>query len=167
MNGSRRKTSAILAGALCGAVTVDARACGELMLRSLGTMRFHAFVTKHPAAILLYAADASGKRPNPTDARLHDALERAGHKVNLARGQDELGRALADSRYDVLIAYADDMARASGQIAKVGHEPALIPVLDATAANEREMRERYPRLVTGNFNALLKAIEQAMTGAKA
>jgi hypothetical protein len=29
------------------------------------------------------------------------------------------------------------------------------------------MRERYPRLVTGTFNTLLKAIEQAMTEAKA
>jgi hypothetical protein len=166
MNGSRRRTSAMLVVALCGATT-HAQACGELMLRSLGAMRFRAFSTKKPATILLYSSEAAGKRPAATDAKLHDALERVGHKVTLARGQAEFEEALAGKRYDVLIAYADDIGRAFHQMAKAGHDPALIPVLDATAANEREMRERYPRLVTGNFNDLLKAIEQAMTAARA
>jgi hypothetical protein len=166
MNGSRRRTSAMLVVALCGATT-QAQACGELMLRSLGAMRFRAFATKNPATILLYSGDAADKRPAATDTKLHDALERVGHKVTFARGHAELGEALAGKRYDVLIAYADDIARAFDQMAKAGHEPALIPVLDATAANEREMRERYPRLVTGSFKDLLKAIERAMTAAKA
>jgi hypothetical protein len=166
MTGSRRTASAMLVVALCGATT-HAHACGELMLRSLGAMRFRPFSTKNPATILLYSGQAAGTRPAATDTRLHDALERIGHKVEVARGQAELDAALAANRYDVVIAYADDITRASDQLAKAGHQPALIPVLDAAAANEREMRERYPRLVTGNFNDLLRAIEQAMRAARA
>ena len=167
MNGFRTKTSAILVVILC-LIAADTQACGELMLRALGTMRYHAFVTHNPAAILLYSGDAASgsKRPAATDARLHDSLEKVGHKVSLARGPGELGQALAAHQYDVIIAYADDMAGATSQIAKATREPMLIPVLDS-ASNERQMRERFPRLVTGNFNDLLKAIEQAMSTSKA
>lgn len=167
MNGSRLKTAAILVVALC-LLAANAQACGELMLRSLGAMRYHAFVTKHPAQILLYAGEAAAadKRPGATEARLHDSLERVGHKVSLAHGHGELGQALTTHQYDVIIAYADDMAGATTQIAKASREPMLIPVLDP-ASNEQQMRERFPRLVTGNFNDLLKAIEQAMSPSKA
>jgi hypothetical protein len=152
--------------ALCLPAT-DVRACGELMLRSLGAMRYHAFVTRNPAAIVLYSGEAANnKRPAATDARLHDGLESVGHKVTMARGPGELGHALTANRYDVIIAYADDMVAASDQIAKASREAALIPVLDS-AAHEREMRERFPHLVTGSFNDLLKTIEQVMIARKA
>jgi len=163
MNASRRNTSATLVVILYAAVS-QARACGEVMLRALGTMRYHAFVTHNPATILLYSDDPTGnaKRPAATDPRLHDNLEKVGHKVSMARGAGELGQALAGNRYYVIVAYADDMLSVTRQIAKATPEPKLIPVLD-NALNEREMRERYPRLVTGTFKDLLKAIEQAMT----
>lgn len=167
MNASRRNTSALLLAALCGVAAPEARACGELMLRSLGAMRFHAFATRNPATILLYTGAVASRWPESVNARLHDSLEKVGHNVHQARGPGELGSMLAASRYDILIAYADDMLSASAQIAHAARDPALIPVLDAAAPNEREMRERYPRLVTGGFSALLRAIEQAMTPAKA
>ncbi|WP_213955409.1 MULTISPECIES: hypothetical protein [unclassified Variovorax] len=163
MNALRRKTSAVLVVTLCAAAS-RAQACGEVMLRALGTMRYHAFVTHNPAAILLYSDGPAGnaRRPAATDARLHDNLEKVGHKVSMARGSGELGHALAQNHYDVIVAYVDDMLAATGQIAKAAPEPKLIPVLDE-ASHEREMRARFPRLVTGNFNDLLKAIEQAMS----
>ncbi|SEB08559.1 hypothetical protein [Variovorax sp. YR216] len=163
MNASRRKTSAALVVTLCAAAS-QAHACGEVMLRALGTMRYHAFVTRNPAAILLYSDDPTGnaKRPAATDPRLHDNLEKVGHKVSMARGTGELAHALAEHRYDVIVAYADDMLGATDQFTKATPEPKLIPVLDKES-NEREMREHFPRLVTGNFKDLLKAIEQAMS----
>jgi len=168
MNGFSKKTSAMMAMAMAVCLAaVDAQACGELMLRSLGAMRYKAFVTHHPAAILLYSGDAAGnsKRPGANDARFLQGLEKVGHKVSTARGPDELGQALATHHYDVIVAYADDMVRATSQIAKASREPALIPVLDSPS-NERQMRERFPRLVTGSFNDLLRTIEQAMSTQK-
>ena len=167
MNASRRKASAMLLAALCGTAAPEARACGELMLRSLGAMRFHAFATRNPASVLLYSGAVASQWPETVNAKLHDGLEKVGHDVPRARGPAELGQMLAAGHYDILIAYADDMLSGSAQIARAAREPALIPVLDASAPNEREMRERYPRLVTGGFGSLLRAIEQAMTPAKA
>jgi hypothetical protein len=163
MNLSRRKTSAGLALALCAAAS-QAQACGEVMLRAVGAMRYHAFVTRNPASILLYSGDVAGnaKRPPATSATLHDGLEKVGHKVTMARGAGELVQVLAVHRYDVIVAYCDDMVSATSEIAKATPAPKLIPVLDR-ASNEREMRERFPRLVSGNFMDLLKAIERAMT----
>jgi hypothetical protein len=167
MNGSRRNVSAVLLAAL-GSAALEAHACGELMLRGLGTMRFHAFASQTPANILLYSvvAAANSKVPAATDARLHASLKRVGHKVTLARGAGELEQALSTGRFDVMIAYANDMLAAKTQIANASPEPTLIPVLHELAS-EHEMRARYPRLVTGNFKDLLRAIEHAVGPAKA
>jgi len=167
MNGSRRKASAMLLAAL-GSAAMEAQACGELMLRGLGTMRFHAFANQTPASILLYSASVATNSalPAATDARLHNGLKRVGHKVQAARGAGELEQALSTGRFDVMIAYANDMAAAMTQMTNASRAPTLIPVLH-DLASEREMRERYPRLVTGSFKDLLRAIEQAMNPAKA
>lgn len=166
MHASRRKAAAMLIASMCGIAVPEARACGELMLRSLGAMRFHAFTTRNPATILLYAGPIAMKWSEAVNAGLHAELEKVGHNVHQAKGMGELGQMLAAGRYDVLIAHADDMFGASGEIARAAHGPALIPVLDASAPNEHEMHERYPRLVTGGFSSLLRAIEQAMPSVK-
>jgi len=135
------------------------------MLRSLSTMRYHAFVTRNPADILLYVGDDSlSKRPPGTSARLHAGLERAGHRVSEVQGPAALEQALGARNYDVIVAFSDDMVSVVGQTAKTAREPALIPVLDS-AENERQMRERFPRLVVGNLNDLLRTIEKTMKAA--
>jgi len=155
---SSSKTSAILVVAIC-LTAQEAQACGEVMLRALGTMRYHSFVTAHPAEILIYSGNSAAKRPQANGAKLHADLEKAGHKVRVAQGPDELAKALAAHRYDVLVAYADDMVNIVNQIAKASREVALIPVSDG-GADEAEMRARFPRLVGRDLNDLLKAIEQ-------
>jgi hypothetical protein len=160
MNSSHIKTSTVLVVALCLFAT-DAKACGEVMLRSLQTMRYHAFVTRHPAAILLYSGDGGTGRPPGLASKLHDGLEKAGHKVSMARGPDELANALAAHSYDVVVAFADDLVAVTSQITKTSREPTLIPVLNE-GADERQMRARFPHLVSGDFKALLKMIEQSM-----
>lgn len=160
MNASHTKASAILVVAVCLTAT-DVNACGEVMLRSLDTMRYHAFVTHHPATIVLYSGDAGVTRPSAEGMKLHNRLERAGHKVIMVRGPDALATALAAQRYDVVIAEASDMVSVSTLLAKSSRQPTLIPVLGRDS-DERQMRERFPRLVTGDLNDLLKAIEKAM-----
>ena len=160
MNASNVKTAAILIVAISLSAT-EAQACGELILRSLGTMRYHAFVTRHPAQILLYAGDGVVKHPPEYDTKLHDFLEKAGHKVLIVRGPEELAKALAAHHYDVVVAPAEDIVSVTSRTDNKSGEPIWIPVLD-NAKDERQMRERFPRLVTGSLNDLLKAIEQTM-----
>ena len=160
MNTSNKSASAILMVALCF-TTMEAQACGEVMLRTLGAMRYHPFVTKHPAAIVLYFGEAGLKYPPEYAAKLHDSLEKVGHKVLIARGADELAQALAAHHQDLIIAYVDDMDRVATQITKGSSTPALIPVLDSGARNERQVRERFPGAV-GSFREMLRTIEQSM-----
>jgi hypothetical protein len=163
MNAFSKKTSAILVLALCF-TAIDAQACGEVMYRMGGALRYHAFITRHPANILIYSGTSSQQYLSADGAKLHDNLEKAGHKVTIATGPDELAKALAAHPYDVIIAYAGDLDSVTAQIAKASREPALIPVIDRSAPNEREMRERFPRMVNedANLNQFLKVIEQSM-----
>jgi hypothetical protein len=124
-------------------------------------MRYHAYVTHHPAAILLYSGEAVVDHPPADLVKLREKLEKVGHKVGVARGPDELAKAMAARHYDVLIAVASDMVNVTSQLAKASREPTLIPLLDR-GGDERQMRARFPRLVDGNLNDLLKAIEQSM-----
>ena len=160
MNASKVKTAAILAVVIFLSAT-EAQACGELILRSLGTMRYHPFVTRHPAQILLYAGDGAVKHPPGFEVKLHGFLEKAGHKVVIARDPEELAKALAEHHYDVVIAPGDDMVSVTSRTTKESSEPIVIPVLN-NGTDDRQMRARFPRVVTGNLNDLLKAIEESM-----
>lgn len=164
MNAFSKKSSTILVLALCF-TAIDAQACGEVMYRMGGALRYHAFITRHPANILLYSGPAESQHfASGNNAQFHDNLEKAGHKVTVAHGPDELAQALAAHQYDVVIAYAGDLDSVNSQITKASREPALIPILDRSAPNERQMRERFPALVTedANLNQFLKVIEQSM-----
>jgi hypothetical protein len=158
MKPSPMKTSAILVVALCLTAT-EAEACGEVMLRTLDTMRFHAFVTRHPASILLYSGEGTAHPPTQAN-KLHDGLEKAGHKVSMARGPDQLAKAIAARKYDVVVAYADDLVAVTTQIAKASREPTLIPVLSG-GADSAQMQARFPHLVNDDLGELLKTIEQS------
>jgi hypothetical protein len=159
MKPSPIKTSAILIVALCLSAS-EAEACGEVMLRTLDTMRFHAFVTHHPASVLIYSGD-SAKHPPAQAGKLHDGLEKAGHKVSVAHGPEQLAKALAARKFDIVVAYADELVAVTTQITGASREPTLIPVLDG-GADERQLRARFPHLVSGDLNELLKTIEQSM-----
>ena len=162
MNAFSKKTSAILVLALCF-TAIDAQACGEVMYRMGGALRYHAFITRNPANILVYAGTATQQHASTND-KFNENLEKAGHKVTVAHGPDELAKALAAHPYDVIITYAGDLDTVTNQIAKASREPALIPVIDRSAPNERELRNRYPRMVNedANLNQFLKVIEQSM-----
>ena len=163
MNALRWKTSALLVLASCLSA-INAQACGELTSRMGGALRYRAYVTHHPAAILVYVGPASQQHFSEDGTKLHDSLAKAGHKVTLAKGPAELSQALAAHAYDVIVVYAGDLDSVTTQIAQASRDPALIPVIDRNAKNERAMRERFPRLVDedANLNQFLKLIEQSM-----
>jgi len=144
--------------------TTAAHACGEVMYRMGGALRYHAFITRHPAEILLYAGPLGPQHSDAERTKFHDNLEKAGHKVTVLTDPDALPQTLATHSYDVIIASAANMDVISAQIPKASREPTLIPVLRRDASDETEMRARFPRLVTedANLNQFLKSIEQSM-----
>jgi hypothetical protein len=141
----------------------DAQACGEVMYRMGGALRYHAFITHHPAQILIYDGDAA-RQAQGANGQFRANLERAGHKVTVVNSPDALATALAAQPYDVVITYAADLPAISQQIAQVAHEPSLIPVF--RSSDEEVVRERYPLALNddANLNQFLKTIEQTMKG---
>jgi len=150
--------------ALCAAIGAgaasQAQACGEVMYRMGGALRYHAFITRHPAEILMYA-DAAMLQPSAHVDEFHHNLEKAGHKVTVIYKPEALSQALATHRYDVIITYAKDLPAINAQLAHVEREPSLIPVLQG---GDDEMRKQYPLALNENadLNQFLKTIEQTM-----
>jgi len=68
----------------------DAQACGEVMYRMGGALRYHAFITRHPAEILLYNGTAAQQAATADSQRFHENLEKAGHKVTVVDGPEAL-----------------------------------------------------------------------------
>lgn len=140
----------------------DAQACGEVMYRMGGALRYHAFITRHPAQILLYSGTAAAQAASAEHDRFHENLEKAGHKVTVVDNPGALAQALAAHPYDVIITYAADLPEIKAQLAQVAHEPSLIPVFQHNDADAQ--RSQYPLALNEdtNLNQFLKTIEQTM-----
>ena len=140
----------------------DAQACGEVMYRMGGALRYRAFITHHPAEILLYVGSPSKGAAGSDESNFHHNLEKAGHKVTMIDSPEALGKALATHPYDVIIAYAADLPAINTQIAHVAHEPSLIPVFQR--GGDDSLRKDYPLAINedANLNQFLKTIEQTM-----
>ena len=156
----------VIAIALCAAIgasaTSQAQACGEVMYRMGGALRYHAFITRHPAEILLYADKASDAQPSAHRDEFHHSLEKAGHKVTVVDGPESLSQALATHRFDVIIAYATSLPTVNAQLAHAQREPSLIPVFQR--GGDEAARKQYPLALNedANLNQFLKTIEQTM-----
>ena len=139
----------------------NAQACGEVMYRMGGALRYHAFITHHPAQILLYVGPAAQEANKSDGGSFPHSLQKAGHKVTVVDTPEELAQALAAHPYDVVIAYATDLPAINEQIARVAHEPSLIPVFQR--GNE-SARRQYPLALNedANLNQFLKTIEETM-----
>ncbi|MBS0569756.1 MAG: hypothetical protein JSS28_04060 [Proteobacteria bacterium] len=142
----------------------DALACGEAMYHMGAALHYHTFVTQHPAQILLYSGTNATQRHGVTDdiQQFDRNLEKAGHSVTVVNSPDALGKALAAHHYDVIIAYAGDLAAIQPQLANITREPAMIPVFPNNV--EDATLKQYPLALNENANIhqFLKTIEQTM-----
>jgi hypothetical protein len=160
MNQFRTLTALIAAG--LSIASVDALACGESMFHTGQGMRYHAFITRRPATILVYSPGQW--KSGAAQAELYSGLEKAGHKVTVVGDADALTQALAAHQYDVVIASSGEMDAIAAHIVKTAREPNFIAVINRDAGDERQLRERYPRNVRegDDLNQYLKSIEQTM-----
>ncbi|MGH8121471.1 MAG: hypothetical protein ACREPT_01725 [Rudaea sp.] len=140
----------------------NAYACGESMFHSGQGMRYHAFITRQPAEILIYRSLA----PDPDASRkeLYSGLQRAGHKVTIVTDSGTLAQALTTKKYDVIIAGTRDMQTVEAQLDKSQHAPALLAVLGPDAVKDASIRQHFPHNLREDdgLNQYLKSIEQTM-----
>ena len=140
-------------------ITVDAQACGESMFHTGTAMRYHAFITRQPADILVYHPGL----PDAQQKQLYSGLEKAGHKITVITDATALAQALATKRYDVIIASAHDMPVISLDIDKSAPAPALLAVV-GSGTSEQPSHDRFAHKLRENdgLNQYLKSIEQTM-----
>src|SRR5574337_357037 len=145
----KKLTTTVLMLTLAMSATT-ALACGEATNQVGGALRYRAFVTRHPAQILIYDGSAAHQAISDHMRQFDKNLEKAGHHVNVVDTPDALAKALAAHPYDVVITYADDVSAVQSQLASTSREPALIPVFqrgDIDAA-----RKQYPLALNDGAN---------------
>ena len=147
-------------GAVLAITATGAHACGEVMYRMGGALHYRAFITKHPAQIILYAPE---RRLDADPEAFHRNLEKAGHKVTVVATPDAFAQALREHPFDVVLGYASDLPVINSGIERVARQPSIIPVFDRAGGESSERRE-YPLALTAdaNLNAFLKTIEKSM-----
>ena len=158
-----QRLAQITLGALLTLAATGVQACGEVMYRMGGALHYRAFITKHPAQIILYAGGAAKAAETADSQAFHHNLEKAGHKVTVVDTPEGFARALAEHPYDVVIAFAADLPSISTQIEHAAREPSLIPVFNK-GSDERAERQQYPLALSedANLNDFLKTIEKSM-----
>ncbi len=137
-------------------------ACGESIFHTGHAMRYHAFITRRPARILVY--DPGEWKKGVQQAEIYSGLESAGHKVTVSGDPKALKQALAARSYDVIIASSNDMATIRTLLRQPAPEPTLVAIIDRNAAQNAQLLHRYPRNLpdNANLNQYLKSIEQTM-----
>lgn len=148
---------ASLAALTMTVVTVDAQACGESMFHVGQASRYHGFITRQLATILVFHPGSAASQKE-----LYRGLQQAGHKVTVVNDVDALNQALGARQYDVIIANSGDMEAITAHIIKSAREPAFLAVFSRDAGNETQLRERFPRYVHDgdDVNEYLKSIEK-------
>lgn len=136
-------------------VSTDALACGEVLFHSGQGMRYHAFITRHPANILVYSPGAI--QPDSAQSQLYAGLRQAGHHVIVVTDGSSLTRDLAANHYDVVIASARDLD-AIAQSEKSGVAPAMVAVVGRDAASTRHFQVSVPE--GASLNEYLKVIDR-------
>jgi hypothetical protein len=162
MSTKQRVAAMTLAALVSAAAASNAQACGEVMYRMGGALRYHAFITRHPAEILLYADNAAANNPSDHRDEFQRSLEKAGHKVTMVIGQSALPQALATHKFDVIITYATSLPTVNAELAHAQREPSLIPVFQR--GGDEAVRKQYPLALNedADINQFLKSIEQTM-----
>lgn len=157
------KLNVIILSAIVSTLGVmNAYACGESMFHSGQGMRYHAFITRQPAEILIYSPMAPDA--DATRKELYSGLQKAGHKVTIVIDSGTLAQALTTKKYDVIIAGTRDMETVEAQLGKSQHDPALLAVLGPDAIKDASTRQHFPHNLREDdgLNQYLKSIEQTM-----
>lgn len=161
MRRSPRFAITALLAACAAASAGSAQACGEVMYRMGGALRYQAFVTRHPADILLYNDSAVAQAPGTDRNGFREQLEKAGHKVTLVDGVAAFEQAVAARSFDIVITHAANVTTVESTLARTQREASLIPVIEG---GNPSLRQQYPQALATNagLNRFLKSIERTM-----
>jgi len=106
--------------------TVDLDACGDKFLRMGRSARLRAYAAVHPASILILTP----ARATPSSMKKFETLlKRAGHSPHAVPHETDLGLAIADAPYDVVIAAFADTHQVEELLRSLPVRPEVLPIL--------------------------------------
>jgi len=111
----------------------EAGACGDKFLRMGRSARLRGYAAVHPASILIYIP----ARATPSSIRQFETLlKRAGHTPRAVPHGTDLGLAIGDATYDVVIAAFADARQIEARLQSLPGPPNVLPVLHKPTADE-------------------------------
>ncbi len=152
--------SAMVAAAIALSSASSAWACGESLFHSGQGQRYHAFITRQPADILIYSPGAASG--TDSNRQLVAGLEKAGHHITLVSDETTMTSTLMEHRFDVVIASAKDMDAITQRIDKSAREPALLAVVGNDVGSAQNGHFAHTVHENDGLNQYLKSIEQSM-----
>jgi hypothetical protein len=163
----------VLATAWIGANPLDA--CSEKFLFIGRGVGFHkGYAAVHPASILIVVPAESGEAVAVGDPAIPRSLRKAGHKVDILKGQTGLTRQLNAARYDIVMADFADAVALELQIRAANTKPALVPVMyqpseaDFAAAQKQFVcLLKAPEKISYFLNLIDDLMETRLAAAKA
>lgn len=161
----KRLAAGVLLLVLCIATDGNLLACGDkFLVVSRGTRFKRSDVPRTPASILIYADPASNLPRALQNASAEATLRKAGYTPRAVESAEQLGEALAKGAWDLVVVdqSAGDRVRS---LIRSDRAPIVLPVYyNATRAELKAARQRYPVLVDApvHSQALLKAIDDAL-----
>lgn len=163
MGMATRRTAALLLFGTLAAVSGDVFACGDKFLVVSRNTRFkRANAPRTPADVLIYAAPNSNVPRALADVPVDATLRKAGYRSTSVASPEELERALAEGRWDVILADEAECEKLRGRLPA---DAMLVPVFyRATSAQVKQAKKAYPCILESptKSQALLETIDDAM-----
>jgi hypothetical protein len=143
----------LAAACIAAVASLPVLACGEGQFNMGKGMQYQGYLAPRPATVLVYDAAPEQRRS------IYQGLNRAGHRLTVARNADDLARAMAGKRYDVVIS---SIAAATA----VGGGAHLLPVVQRQQRNDAGIRERFRVFLLdgASLGQYLKGIDQLVRG---
>jgi hypothetical protein len=149
-----------------GPATVDLLACGDkFLVISRGTRFQRARIAGRQAAVLVYVNPGSTLGKALGNVPVDDSLKKAGYRGASVATTTDLGRAISQGGWDLVIADLDDSPGIRGQLPQGPTSPMVLPIAyNPTKAAFAQAKKEYPRVIKGPIKsqAFLDALDDAV-----
>lgn len=153
----RRYAIVVLAALVAGSASSELAACGDKFLRAGRSARARNYGAIHPAKILIYKPGADKKGLDKWQA----SLQRAGHKPFAITQPAALPKALAEKKYDLVIADFGDAETVKAQFPAETAQPPFLPIVHNGSASEKAEAERqYQHVIVPEAMTLIDALDR-------
>jgi hypothetical protein len=143
--------------AIVSAGSPDLSACGDKFVRAGRSARTKGYAAIHRASILIYKPNGSAKGLKLFEGQ----LKNAGHTPVALTDEAALSRALASTKFDVVIADYANTAMLRERFRAVSADPGVLPILhEPTKAQETEARKQYHCIIKPEKMTEYDALEE-------